>query len=81
MKLAHAVLGEIETLIAGDFLGHSLTRVRVIVQAFESIRQPGWNGCPASLGEPADTGKIRDRHDAGNQMCIDADGSDGIAKS
>ena len=66
MKLAHAVLGEIEALITGDFFGDAPAPVSIIVKAVEGVRQPGWNRCTASLSKPEDAAKIRDRHDAGN---------------
>src|SRR5690606_40679513 len=67
-----SVLLERLDLFDGNRSGNHAPRVRVVIEAVETIHEPFRNGSAAALRHPEHLRKARDRQNAGHDRCRDA---------
>ncbi len=74
--MRHAAIDKIEHLFGGDGGGHELARRGIVLQAFETLRQPARHARARFLGEVRDAVERMYGHDAGHDGKIDPRAAD-----
>ena len=72
MKIPDAVIDEIENLFGGDRRGDELSRLRIVIEPFETIGEPLRHARAGSLGEIRRLLEILHRHDAWRDRNIES---------